>query len=359
MDKTSGLFRTIDDFCWNSCLIHYYVNIYITTGFTYAFAHKSFTISGDIMIEVYPDRLEISNPGGLPLGVTKDNILHARQRRNPQLIRIMHDLKLMEGEGSGYDLIYELNAMDSKQNPEIISDFNHTKVVQSAAITDIEILPLLDYVVQNYQLSQKDFIAFGLVAQHKKLLSTQLTNLLQLAEEDRLRSYTVGLLRQEILITQGVGKGNAFFINPKLIQCSKANLKTSLKTIEPYRLKALIQEDLRIYPNSLISEIHNRLPDLDKEELQRYVYDMVKAGIITQNGGKAYRRYIINEAWQKKKESKKKIQKIRINKQKEHTILPIRIASQSVTLIHTIPQTIFLTSRKWFVSLQAIQRPPL
>jgi len=274
-----------------------------------SFAHKSFTISGDIMIEVYPDRLEISNPGGLPLGVTKDNILHARQRRNPQLIRIMHDLKLMEGEGSGYDLIYELNAMDSKQNPEIISDFNHTKVVQSAAITDIEILPLLDYVVHNYQLSQKDFIAFGLVAQQKKLLSTQLTSLLQLAEEDRLRSYTAGLLRQEILITKGVGKGNTFFINPKLIQSSKANVKTSLKTIEPYRLKALIQEDLRIYPNSLISEIHKRLPDLDKEELQRYVYNLVKAGMITQNGGKAYRRYRINEAWQKKKEIEKKTSK--------------------------------------------------
>ena len=58
-----------------------------------AFAHKSFTISSDIMICVYPDRLEISNPGGLPLGVTKDNILHQRHRRNPYFITIMSDLK--------------------------------------------------------------------------------------------------------------------------------------------------------------------------------------------------------------------------------------------------------------------------
>lgn len=32
-----------------------------------AFAHKSFTISGDIIISVFPDRLEISNPGSFPL----------------------------------------------------------------------------------------------------------------------------------------------------------------------------------------------------------------------------------------------------------------------------------------------------
>ncbi|SMP87881.1 Putative DNA-binding domain-containing protein, partial [Epsilonproteobacteria bacterium SCGC AD-308-E02] len=32
-----------------------------------AFVHKSFTISGDIFISVHKDRLEIKNPGGLPL----------------------------------------------------------------------------------------------------------------------------------------------------------------------------------------------------------------------------------------------------------------------------------------------------
>lgn len=69
-----------------------------------AFAHKSFTISSDIMIEVYSDRLEISNPGGLPLGVTKYNILHAKHRRNPHLIDILYVMKLMESEGSGYAL---------------------------------------------------------------------------------------------------------------------------------------------------------------------------------------------------------------------------------------------------------------
>jgi Predicted transcriptional regulator containing an HTH domain and an uncharacterized domain shared with the mammalian protein Schlafen len=51
--------------------------------------------------------LEIQSPGGLPLGVTKDNILHQRQRRNPKLIDTFTAMNLMEGEGSGYDLIYE------------------------------------------------------------------------------------------------------------------------------------------------------------------------------------------------------------------------------------------------------------
>lgn len=115
-----------------------------------AFAHKSYTISSDIMIEVYPDRLEIASPGGLPFGVTKDNILHARHRRNPHLIDLFYVLELMEGEGSGYDLIYELNAKEAKMQPQLYSSFNEVRVIQNANIVNTDLLPLLDYMLTNY-----------------------------------------------------------------------------------------------------------------------------------------------------------------------------------------------------------------
>ena len=256
-----------------------------------AFAHKSFTISGDIMIEVYPNRLEISNPGGLPIGVTKDNILHARHRRNPHFIRVMHDLKLMEGEGSGYDLIYQLDAMDSKELPQIISEFSYTKVIQSSKIIDEDILPLLDFVSQHYDISQKNFIAFGLIARYKKILSTELVKLLQLSEDDRLRNYTTRLSDLKIVDTRGIKKGNEFLVNSKLISNSRINIKTSLKTVEPHRLMALIEEDLKLHPLSMRSEIQKRLPDIDEKDLKKYLYKMLKNNKLTFFGGRTYRRY--------------------------------------------------------------------
>ena len=259
-----------------------------------AFAHKSFTISGDIMIVVYTDRIEISNPGGLPIGVSPTNILHARQRRNPHFIRVMHDLKLMEGEGSGYDLIYELNAMDSKELPQIISDFNITTVIQTSKIVNEEVLPVLDYVTQNYDISQKNLIALGLIAQHKKLSSIELDGLLQLVDNKRQRNYTDKLVDLGILVTRGIKKGNAFLVSPKVIANSKANMKTSLKTIEPHRLIALIEEDLRLHPNSMRREIHSRLPDVDEKDLKKYLYEMVKKRKINFEGGKTYRSYRLN-----------------------------------------------------------------
>ncbi|GHV67842.1 ATP-dependent DNA helicase [Bacteroidia bacterium] len=261
-----------------------------------AFAHKSFTISGDIMIAVYPDRLEISNPGGLPMGVTVNNILHACQRRNPHFIRVMHDLKLMEGEGSGYDLIYELNALDSKELPQIISDFNSTTIIQTSKIVNEEVLPVLDYVTNNYEISQKNLIALGLIAQHKKLLSTELVNFLQLSQDERLRSYTSNLVEKRIVITRGIKKGNSFLISPKVISNSKANIKTSLKTVEPHRLKALIIEDLRLHPNSMRRDIQQRLPDVEEKDLKKYLYEMVEFGQLLAFGVKTYRQYKLAES---------------------------------------------------------------
>ena len=255
-----------------------------------SFAHKSFTISSDIMICAYPDRLEISNPGGLPLGVTKDNILHQRHRRNPYFIAIMSDLGLMEGEGSGYDLIYELNGMEGKRPPVVESSFNETKVALYSDIQNVNILPLLDYTLNNYNLSQKGFIAFGAIAAATKMQSTKLSAYLQLSDDERLRSYVEPLLKDGIISKKGTKKGTTYFINPKLIANSNANIKTSLKTIEPYALKALIIEDLKYHPQSLISEIAERLPDVERNELQKMLYSMVGNEIKT-TGGRTYRKY--------------------------------------------------------------------
>lgn len=255
-----------------------------------SFAHKSFTISSDIMIQVYSDRLEISNPGGLPLGITKENILHTKHRRNRHFIEILSALELMEGEGSGYDLIYELNSMEAKNQPIIESSYNEVRVIQQAEIIDKELLPLLDYVLQNYQLTQKGYIAFGIIAREKKILSTQLSSILQLSEEERLRSYTEKLVRDNIVCKDGVKKGNYFNINPQLIKNAKVNLKTTLKTLEPHALKALIMEDLKLHPNSRISEIALRLPEADLKEIRKIIYPLVDVELHAE-GVKSERRY--------------------------------------------------------------------
>lgn len=259
-----------------------------------ALVHQSMTISNDVMIRVYPDRLEISNPGGLPLGVTKDNILHAKQRRNPHFIEIMYALGMMEGEGSGYDLIYELNSMEAKERPIIDSSFDECTVIQYARIIKPEIIPLIDYVMKNYTMRQKDYITFGFIAREQKVYSVDLTKNLQLSDEERLRSYTSNLLKQGLIQMKGVNKGTYYIINPVLLKRAEANaMPTTLKLLEPSVLESLILKDISIHPDSKISEIASRLPDIALKEVRKVVYLKVKEGDISYYGAKTNRRYFI------------------------------------------------------------------
>ncbi len=258
-----------------------------------AFVHKSYTISGDIFISVYKDRLEIKNPGGLPLGVTKNNILHQVQRRNPKLIDTFKVLNLMESEGSGYDLIYEKLSLDGKQFPEIESNINYVKVTIYSNIVDNDILQVLDYLGKHYELNQKEIIALGIIVREKKISGFDLSHLLQLRDDDRLRNWLKNLIKKEIVITEGKTKGQMYMINPKILSSMEHDLKPSLKTMPEHTLRALIIEDLKTHPKSKISEIHSRMDDLDLEYVRRVIYKMYQNKELEKEGAKKNMVYIL------------------------------------------------------------------
>lgn len=129
------------------------------------------------------------------------------------------------------------------------------------------------------------------MGRQKKILSTQLSKVLQLPEEERLRHYTGKLLEQGILISRGIKKGTEFLINPKLIANSKINIKPTLKVIEPHRLKALIEEDLKMNAFSSINDILGRLGDVPLKDVRKTVYKLAREGTVEHSASKTYRKY--------------------------------------------------------------------
>lgn len=256
-----------------------------------AFAHKRYTTGGDVFLEVYPDHIVFSNPGGLPIGISKDNILHERHRRNPHLIKVFQDLKLMEGEGSGYDLVYEKLSMDAKPFPELESNHNRLAVTVRSSVINEEALSVIDYINRHFQLKQKEIITLGIVATEKKVLSTQLSLKLQLNQEDKLKYWLGSLLDKGIIISRGIKKGTDYLLNPDIFSQAKLNLTPSLRTIEPHKLKALIQEDLRYNGYSKMAQIQDRLSEALPDDVRKTVYKMVEAEELITQGAKRNRAY--------------------------------------------------------------------
>src|SRR5690606_28308391 len=158
---------------------------------------------GDIFINLYPDRLEIHNPGLLPLGVTPQNILHKSVQRNPHLAKVFYDLQLMEKEGSGYDKIYETLLSNGKPLPEPKEENDRVKVTVRKRIVNKHVIQFIEKVNAEFQLRSKEIISLGIIAQHTSLTAIELSDLLGLKEKDALRAWIGRLIEFNLLKSKG------------------------------------------------------------------------------------------------------------------------------------------------------------
>lgn len=258
-----------------------------------ALVHRPYTQRGDIFLNFRPDRLEVVNPGRLPIGVTPTNILHKSVRRNDGLARIFHDLNLMEREGSGFDLMYEILLGQGKPAPVISEGADSVKVVVQRRILKAPLVELMIRADQAFQLSQKEKITLGLLALSDGLTAQELCGRLELENADSLKPWLGRLEGFRLVATRGRTKATRYFVPPNVLTTLEVEPHTTLVRIEPHRLRALILEDLERYPNSAISKIHTRIgPEIPRTQVKRMLDELVaqkRADATGINRGRKYR----------------------------------------------------------------------
>jgi len=275
--------------------IYHYSEDVIREILSNALVHKPYTTRGDIFINYYPERVEIQNPGLLPLGVTPENILHQSVSRNMHLSKIFYDLNLMEREGSGYDKIYEEQLKEAKKLP-IVEEFEDSvKVTLFKGIKNPDIIKLINEIDSTYLLSQKEIICLGIIMQYESILATEFTKMIQVKDDKQLQYWLGKLLTHGIIKKKGKTKGTEYFVNPEILKGTKFGI-TNLRKIEPHRLKQLLIEDIMNYHSSNIKEIHQRIgEEIPIRKVRRVLYDLVKKGEVRYSGGKKNRKYFIDQ----------------------------------------------------------------
>lgn len=79
-----------------------------------AAAHRDYFIKGaHTTIEIFDNRIEISNPGGLLKGINSQNFGKKTLRRNPLIAGLLQRCNLMENMGTGINKIKELCAINN------------------------------------------------------------------------------------------------------------------------------------------------------------------------------------------------------------------------------------------------------
>jgi len=70
------------------------------------------------MVEIFDDRVEISNPGGVPKGITNENFGTLSVVRNPVLASMLHRIHYIEKMGTGIERIKKDLENAKQQKPK-------------------------------------------------------------------------------------------------------------------------------------------------------------------------------------------------------------------------------------------------
>ena len=96
---------------------------------TNAFGHRDYFALQEVLIELYPDRIRITNPGGLLPGQSMRNFERTPQHRNPLLYRLLRDFGFGEGLGLGIRMIRTEFRLAKLPDPEFFEIGNVFQVI--------------------------------------------------------------------------------------------------------------------------------------------------------------------------------------------------------------------------------------
>lgn len=98
--------------------LHEYPRVVIRELLANMVAHRDYRITTSVArVEKLRDRIQWISPGGLPEGVTVENLLNAQSSRNPTVMQVLIDTGLVEGFGMGLDTVVNTLRREGMKSP--------------------------------------------------------------------------------------------------------------------------------------------------------------------------------------------------------------------------------------------------
>ena len=265
--------------------------LYIMQDFTYAFAHRDYRRTSEIVIKQYPAKMVITNAGGFPQGVTIDNLLTVPSTpRNRLLADVMSKTGIVERSGQGIDKIFLYTLSEGKPEP----DYSHTDdfvvtAILSANVKDAAFAIYIQSIQQELpdieKLSVFDVLALCEVRDGKKRPSDK-------AVAQKLER--LGYLEKH-------GKTNAqYYILPRRYYELTGNVAaySMMTDWDINQVWAVLLPFLRKYGKVKRSEIDKVVGEhLSKKQMRTFLEQLKEQGLVKTEGERRQMVYMIGDAY--------------------------------------------------------------
>lgn len=250
-----------------------------------AVAHRDYRLGGSVFVRQFPQRLEIVNPGGLPPGITPQNILEQQNPRNRRLAEALSRCGLIERSGQGMNMMFESAIRQGKSLPSLAGTTEHeVRLTLEGAVRNPAFVRFLEGLGQE---TVRGFSTYDLLALDRLSRDEPLP--------EALRWRLPALLAAGAVESVGRGRGVRYLLSRRLYAALGAKgVYTRRRGLDRETNKALLLKHLRDQgeAGAPLSELRQVLPSESEAGVRRLLDELRKDGHILLRGQRRWARWV-------------------------------------------------------------------
>jgi ATP-dependent DNA helicase RecG len=236
-----------------------------------AVAHRDYRRPESVFVRQFPRKLEIVSPGGLPDGITVDNLLWKQSPRNRRIAEACAKCGLVERSGQGANRMFEESIKEGKPKPDFTgTDAHQVAVTIRGEIQNPEFLRFLEKVGKERSASftTSDLLILDSIQSDAPL-------------PPELQSRVLHLLEQGVIERIGRGRGSRLIFSRGLYRhLGKGGSYTRQQGLDRETNKALLLKHIRANSTtgSALAEIQQVLPALSRDQVKKLLQELKAEG---------------------------------------------------------------------------------
>jgi ATP-dependent DNA helicase RecG len=249
-----------------------------------AVAHRDYRLGGSVFVRQFPKRLEVVSPGGLPPGITPENIIDQQNPRNRRLAEALARCGLIERSGQGMNLMMESAVRHGKPLPSFAGTAAHeVRLTLEGGVRNPAFVRFMERLGNDRLsgFSTLDYLALERLEQGRPLTPDLQDRLPALAE--------VGAV--EMI---GRGKSAKYMLAAALYaSLGSKGVYTRKRGLDHHTNKALLLKHLRDQSGegAPLSELRQVLPSLPERTVQLLLDELRSEGLIRVHGQRRWARW--------------------------------------------------------------------
>ena len=270
--------------------IPYFNEEVIREAINNAIAHRDYRRNSETVIKQYPQKMEIMNAGGFPLGVTIGNLLRVQSTpRNRLLADVLSKTGIVERSGQGVDKIYRNTLSEGKDAPDYSkSDSFRVELHISAVIKDKAFAMFLNS--EQRDLAEEDkFSVFDVIALNDIREGNSNT-----VSKDELKE----LLKRGIIEKHGKTRGTYYTLSKSYYEfCGKEGEYSQVKDWNAVQAWPVVLAHFSTFKKAKMGDFVSILgTHMSRKKVRNIIEQYIEQGFLAKEGiGSGTTYYISNE----------------------------------------------------------------